>query len=269
MNRFITSVLTVFVTMFVVHQAFAVTCTGTIFELHDDQTGLSSTENAMLAIEKNIEELQHDLVMAAKKCSISEVEKLLSKGADINGKANDNTAFETYPIFKAVKNCGVDFYKFMVAKGANVNISRPDLSAVPVMIAVRNFRNGVSLEMISDPKVNINKGNSDNRGVIHTASFHSNELVLDALLKRSDLDLNKKTLWGKTALSIAVNYSPKSFDKIINHGNNVKRMSAFTIKKALKKATRRLDYLSGVQGEERDEAAIKIKQQQIKKLKSY
>lgn len=77
--------------------------------------------------------LNEDLIVAARKSDVAAVKTLLAKGADVNAK----TEYGATPLFYACDRGNAEIVKILIAHGADVNITDKFYKATPIIWAVQ------------------------------------------------------------------------------------------------------------------------------------
>ena len=134
-----------------------------------------------------------DLVNAAIKGDLHRVEKLLSKGADVNARSSrGGTA-----LFGASFNGHLDVVQLLLAKGADVNGATRSGSR-PLAVASQQGHLGV-VQLLLDKGAEVNAKDSDGLTALYSASQAGQIEVVRVLLAKG-ADVNVKSNFGQTPL---------------------------------------------------------------------
>ncbi len=187
----------------------------------------SSTNFSQLNLSKNME-----LIKAAKIGDANEVNRLLSKGADINFK--DEGGYT--PLIEAVINEKESVVKLLLEKGANPNSRsyEEDSSVLSYAYRVRNLR---LLKMLITHGANVNFENAWGRFILYFAASNG-ELEIAKLLIENGADVNKQNFEGESALmGASSNGEVSTLNLLISNGatinlKNLKGKTAYDLGKS-------------------------------------
>ena len=150
----------------------------------------------------DINKLNSKFIKAVQSCNILELEKLVSKGADINVKADDGTTALLY----AAQNANMKLAQALLAKeGIDVN-AKANNGATALMIASQKRCVEIVQVLLSKEGIEVNAKCDAMQGFtsLHFASQNGNIDIVKALLAKEGIDISAETNYGSTALMIAL-----------------------------------------------------------------
>jgi ankyrin repeat protein len=159
--------------------------------------------------------LEYNLMIAATKGYVSEVERLIGEGADVDAKTSEGAT----PLIFAVANNNTDAVK-MILQYTTVFDEITSEYETPLLIAVKNNNNEIAELLI---RAGSNVDSSDNYGAtpLHYASIYGYLQIVDLLLYY-DASIDKKSNEGTTPLLAAIwsGYADVA-DLLIQNGANM------------------------------------------------
>jgi ankyrin repeat protein len=199
---------------------------------------LSTEVEASFDYDKN--KATYELFDAIKKCNRKKIEKAIKKGANLNAlnSAYNNQVDRYTPLISAIRrDCqlGVDL---LIAAGADVNLDHTITGNPPLMIAARWGRTEAVKSLIK-ANADVNQMSSVGRTAIIVAAFDNNKEIVELLLTRKDLNLERTSLFDNsaTALGVAARQNHLEVLKLlVNHSPEIKPISLNQVEGALSKA---------------------------------
>lgn len=159
--------------------------------------------------------LENNLMIAASKGLDNEIERILSKGADIDGE----TAEGATPLIFAVVNNHLSSVLTLLAHNPDVNIMTSN-TETPLLIAVKN-RNAEIAEALIRGGADVDLADKYGATPLHYAAINGSFNMADLLLYY-EADCNKKTNDGTTSLMVSIwaGY-PDITDLLFQNGANL------------------------------------------------
>jgi ankyrin repeat protein len=159
--------------------------------------------------------LDYNLMIASSKGYASEIERLIWKGANINGETDEGVS----PLVFAVSNNKANVIKLLIRYGADVN-KKTSAYETPLLIAVKN-QNAEIMEALIRAGSDIEFSDRYGATPLHYASIYGYFQLADMLLYY-EASVNNKTVDGTTPLlaSIWAGY-PDIADLLIQNGANM------------------------------------------------
>jgi len=199
---------------------------------------LSTDVEASFDYEKNKETYQ--LFDAIAQCNRKKIEKAIKKGANLNAMNSVyNGQTDRYtPLMSAIRRdcqAGVDL---LIAAGADVNQDHSISANAPVMIAARWGRVEAVKSLIK-ANADVNKMSSVGRTAVIVAALYNHPEIVELLLTRNDLDLQRSSIFDNSATALGVAARQNHLDVLIllvNHSAEIKPISLKQIEGALSKA---------------------------------
>ena len=157
----------------------------------------------------------YNLMIAASKGYDSEIERLLSKGADIDAETSEGAT----PLIFAVANNHVSSVKILLNHEADID-HRTSASETALIIAVKNNNLDIA-QILIRAGADLDTGDRYGAGPLHYASILGEFYLADMLLYYQ-ADIDNKTLDGTTSLMAAVwaGYADIA-DLLIQNGANM------------------------------------------------
>jgi ankyrin repeat protein len=141
--------------------------------------------------------LENNLMVAASKGYDSEIERMLSKGADIDGESEEGAT----PLIYAVANDRLSSVQTLLAHNPDVN-KMTSKNETPLIIAVKNQNPGIAEALIRGG-ADIDLANKYGATPLNYAVLIGSFSMTDLLLYY-DADCNKKAKDGTTPLMVAI-----------------------------------------------------------------
>ncbi|EAY17646.1 hypothetical protein TVAG_235280 [Trichomonas vaginalis G3] len=187
------------------------------------------------------------LLKAISNNSIEVVKFLLSHGANINDKYNEETAFhkaifcnnkdmvellllygkninekvedgKTH-LFEAVEKNRREIVELLISHGANIN-EKDDYGRTPFHFSVKYFEKD-TVELLISHGASINEKDATGKTALHYAVINNNKATVELLISHG-ASINEKDATGKTALHYAViNNNKATVEFLISHGANL------------------------------------------------
>jgi ankyrin repeat protein len=159
--------------------------------------------------------LEYNLMIAASKGNDAEVERLLKKGADIDGESLEGVT----PLVFAVANNHLSTVKMLLAHNPDAN-KKTATTETPLVISVKN-QNSEITEALIRGGADVNLADKNDVTPLHFAAIYGGFNVVDILLYY-EADCNKKAIDGTTPLMAAIwsGYSGVA-DLLIQNGANM------------------------------------------------
>jgi ankyrin repeat protein len=181
-------------TKFIIVVSFAFACVP-LSNLYSQEIALCDTSDYLpLVFEDAIE---NNLMVAASNGCNKEIERLISRGADINGKTEDGAT----PLVFAVANNQLGSVRTLLPHNPDVNIMTSN-NETPLIISVKN-QNAEIAEALIRGGADIDLGDKYGATPLHYASI-TGSLKMTDLLLYYEADCNKKSYDGTTPLMAAV-----------------------------------------------------------------
>jgi uncharacterized protein len=199
---------------------------------------LSTDIEASFDYDKNKE--TYKLFDAIAECNRKKIEKAIKKGANLNAMNSVyNGQTDRYtPLMSAIRrDCqvGVDL---LIAAGADVNQDHSITANAPVMIAARWGRTE-AVKALLKANADVNKMSSVGRTAVIVASMYNHPAIVEMLLTRNDLDLQRSSIFDNSATALGVAARQNHLDVLkllVNHSAEIKPISLEQIEGALNKA---------------------------------
>ena len=159
--------------------------------------------------------LDYNLMIAASKGYNGEIERLLSKGADIDAETSEGAT----PLIFAIANNRFDAVKTLLAHDPNLE-KRTSTGETPLIISARNDNIEIT-EMLIRAGADIDSSDRYGATPLHYSSIHGNFYLTDLLIYY-EAEKDKKTLDGTTPLMAAIwaGYADIA-DLLIQNGANM------------------------------------------------
>lgn len=141
--------------------------------------------------------LNYNLMIASSKGYVSEIHRLIRKGADIECKTIEGTT----PLLFAVANNKTDAVKALLSYKPDVNIITSE-AETPLLVAVKNGNLDISETLIRD-SANIDFSDKYGATPLHYASIYGYFYIVDMLLYYEAIN-DKRTKDGITPLMAAI-----------------------------------------------------------------
>jgi len=168
--------------------------------------------------------LENNLMVAASRGLNSEIERLISKGADIDGESYEGAT----PLVFAVANNQLSSVKILLSHNPNID-KITSSGETPLIISVKNQNREIAEALIrGGAKIDLADKNGAN--AVHYAAITGNFEMADMLLYY-DADCNKKSIDGTTPLMAAILAGyPHITDLLFQNGANLEArdMAGFT-----------------------------------------
>ncbi|MCE9507444.1 MAG: ankyrin repeat domain-containing protein [Alphaproteobacteria bacterium] len=149
------------------------------------------------------EKLNNKLRKACSAGKLSEIERLLAEGADINGKDSEGNTPLVYAICSSLSQT----VQLLIAKGADVNAADKSRKT-PLMHACSGGREDiVDILLQSGSNINIHNPNNYSWTALHYAAAYSDKETVIPLLVKKGANINTVDDRGQTALHCAADYS--------------------------------------------------------------
>ena len=160
-------------------------------------------------------DLDYNLIIATEKNYMSEVKRLIEKGANVNAETWEGVS----PLMYAVQNENIDIANFLLEKGSDPN--KKPINGVPPLIAAVKTENLDLVELLIRNNANVNSGdNTDITPLMYAAAF--NNFTLTDMLIYYDAWLNLQDKNGNTALLVAAYYGYFDIVELLVHnGANI------------------------------------------------
>ena len=144
-------------------------------------------------------DLDYNLIIATEKNYLSEVKRLIEKGA----KVDATTWEDVTPLMYAVQNENIEIATYLIEKGADPN--KKPTNGVPPLIAAVKTENLDLVELLIRYNANVNVGDNSEITPLMYASAFNNYTLVDMLIYY-DTWLNIQDNNGNTALLVACYY---------------------------------------------------------------
>ena len=141
--------------------------------------------------------LENNLMVAASRGFIMEIERLISKGADIDGESNEGAT----PLIFAVANNQLSSVKILLSHKPNLD-KITSAGETPLLISVKNQNLNIA-EALLRGGANIDLADKNGATALHYAAITGNFEMADMLLYY-DANCNKKAIDGTTPLMAAI-----------------------------------------------------------------
>ncbi|WP_434732471.1 ankyrin repeat domain-containing protein [Wolbachia endosymbiont of Zygogramma bicolorata] len=141
---------------------------------------------------------QTPLHQASYNGNFSVVKYLISEGADVNARSEDDWV----PLHLASYNGELDVVKYLINKGADVNTTELLYHVTPLHLAAYHGKLSIIKYLISEG-ADVNARNRSNWTPIHRAA-HSGKLDVVKYLISKGAEINAKSIYNDTPLHLAV-----------------------------------------------------------------
>jgi ankyrin repeat protein len=159
--------------------------------------------------------LENNLMVAASRGLIMEIERLISKGADIDGESNEGAT----PLIFAIANNQLGAVKILLSHNPNLD-KITSSGETPLLISAKN-QNLKIAEALIRAGANIDLADKNGASALHYAAITGNFEMADMLLYY-DANCNKKAIDGTTPLMAAILAGyPDITDLLFQNGANL------------------------------------------------
>lgn len=160
----------------------------------------------------------NNLIEAVEAGKKEEVEKLLQQGADIN----QLNKYGLTPLMLAVATKQKDIVKFLIEKEADLNIQQKETDDTALTSAVTRGYTEIAKLLINAPKIDLNKKAVYGETALMRAAHYGHKDIVELLIKKG-ADLKIKDSTGRTAFIMAAVGGHENIVKLfIQKGEEVK-----------------------------------------------